>query len=127
MRNIVISDAQDRVTLLSDLEFTFEPTIIGERAVMASGKTVMDVTGIKNKAEIPTGWLSVSDLRKLKAMIARNVTLTVSWPSLEGDRTDECYITMPKFKAFKYGTNGVTQWYGVTLQIEQVGADTVLG
>lgn len=126
MRNITITDGLDRVTLLSDLEFTFEPTVIGERAVMASGKTVMDVTGIKTKATIPTGWLSVADLRKLKAMISRNVTLSVSWPSLDGDRTDECYITMPQFKAFKYGANGVSQWYGVTLEIEQVGADPVL-
>lgn len=127
MRNITITDGMDSVSLLSDLEFTFKPEVVGERAVMASGKTVMDVTGIKFKAVIPTGWLSVADLRTLKAMISRNVTLTVSWPSLDGDRTDECYISLPKFKAFRYGRDGVTQWYGVTLELEQVGVDPIEG
>lgn len=125
MRKITITDGRDSVTLLSDLEFTWTPKILGEKATMASGKTVMDVTGVKNNMEIPTGWLSPADLTKLKRMIARNVTLTVRWPSLEGDRTDECFIDMPVFKSFKYGENGVSQWYGVTLKIEQAGADEI--
>jgi hypothetical protein len=93
---------------------------------MASGRTVMDIVGIKNTLEIPTGWLSPSDLRKLKAMIARNIALTVRWPSVDGDRTDECFVSMPEFKAFKYGAGGVEQWYGVTLEIEQAGTDDVM-
>lgn len=126
MRKITITDGRDAVSLLSDLEFTWSPELIGERAVMASGRTVMDVTGVKNKLEIPTGWLSPADLVKLKRMISRNVTLTVRWPSLEGDREDECFISMPEFRSFKYGESGVEQWYGVTLKLEQAGVDPVL-
>jgi hypothetical protein len=33
---------------------------------------------------------------------------------------------MPEFKAFKYGPDGVEIWYGVTLEIEQVGVDAIL-
>lgn len=123
MRTIRITDGVVSVTLLSDLEFEWTPEVIGERAVMASGKTVMDVVGIKNRLVVPTGWLSAADLITLKAMITNNLTLTVRWPSLDGDRTDVCFVGMPVFKSFKYGADGVEQWYGVTLEIEQVGAD----
>lgn len=126
MRKITISDGYDTVTLLSDLEFTWKPEIIGVRAQMASGRTVMDVSGVKNRAEIPTGWLSPGDLALLKRMITRNIALTVRYPTFDGDRSDLCYIEMPEFKAFKYGADGVSQWYGVTLNIEQQGADEVL-
>ena len=126
MRKITITDGRNTVTLLADLEFTWTPQIIGERATMASGKTVMDVTGVKNFAEIPTGWLSPSDLALLKRMIVQNIALTVSYPTVDGDRSDLCYIEMPEFKAFKYGNDGVEQWYGVTLKIEQQGVDAVL-
>lgn len=126
MRKITITDGVNTVTLLSDLEFKWTPKIIGERATMASGKTVMDVTGIKNAAEIPTGWLSASDLALLKRMIVQNIALTVNYPTVDGDRSDLCYIEMPEFKAFKYGADGVEQWYGVTLKIEQQGVDEVL-
>ena len=127
MRRITITDGADSVLLRSDLEFEWTPEIIGERAVMASGKTVMDVTGVKNKLKIPTGWLSVTDLMRLRQMIIRNAVLRVKWPSLEGDRQDECYVGMPEFKSFKYGADGVEQWYGVTLEIEQAGVDPVQG
>lgn len=126
MRRITITDGADTVLLRSDLEFEWAPEVVGERAVMASGKTVMDVTGIKNKLTVPTGWLSVQDLVKLRQMIVRNAVLTVKWPSLEGDRQDECYVGMPEFKSFKYSEDGVEQWYGVTLEIEQSGVDPVL-
>jgi hypothetical protein len=61
MRKMQITDGRDTVTLLSDLEFSYTPKVLGERATMASGKTVMVVTGIKNILEVPTGWLSVTD------------------------------------------------------------------
>lgn len=125
MRKITITDGVDSVTLLADLEFTWRPQIIGERATMASGKTVMDVVGIKNTLEIPTGWLSPADLSTLKRMITQNIALTVSYPTVGGDRSDLCYIEMPEFKAFKYGADGVTQWYGVTLKMEQQGVEEI--
>lgn len=126
MRRITISDDYGSVTLLSDIEFTWKPQIVGEKATMASGKTVMDVTGVKNKLQVPTGWLSPSDLALLRAMIVRSVVLTVAYPTVDGDKTDLCYVSMPEFKSFKYDENGVSQWYGVTLEIEQVGVDAVL-
>ena len=73
-----------------------------------------------------TGWLSASDLALLKRMIVQNIALTVNYPTVDGDRSDLCYIEMPEFKAFKYGADGVEQWYGVTLKIEQQGVDEVL-
>ena len=125
MRRITISDGTDTVTLLSDIEFTWKPQIMGERATMASGRTVMDITGVKNYAEIPVGWLSPSDLALLKSMIVRNITLTVRYPTFDGDREDSCFIEMPEFKSFKYGADGVSQWYGVTLNLEQEGVDEI--
>ncbi|MBQ3636797.1 MAG: hypothetical protein II953_00405 [Clostridia bacterium] len=123
MRNIVLSDGADTVTLLSDLEFVWRPKLIGERAVMASGRTVADVTGIKHTAEIPVGWLSPEDLSKLVRMIAKNAALTVSYPTAAGDRHDVCFVGMPEFRAFRYGADGVSQWYGVTLSVEQAGVE----
>lgn len=125
MRKITITDGVDSVTLLADLEFTWRPQIIGERATMASGKTVMDVVGIKNTLEIPTGWLSPEDLSTLKRMITQNIALDVAYPGIDGGRVDTCYIEMPEFKAFKYGDDGVTQWYGVTLKMEQQGVEEI--
>lgn len=125
MRKIEITDGTNTVTLLSDLEFTWKPQIIGQKATMASGRTVMDITGIKNYAEIPVGWLSPSDLALLKSMIVRSVTLTVRYPTFDGDREDSCFIKMPEFKAFKYDSSGVSQWYGVTLSLEQEGVDSI--
>ena len=126
MRKISITDGISTVTLLSDLEFTWSPEIIGERDMMASGRTVMDVTGVKNRAEIPVGWLSSADLATLKSMIVRNVTLTIRYPTFDGDREDRCFIEMPEFRSFKYDSDGVSQWYGVTLNIEQEGVDEIL-
>ena len=126
MRNITISDGRDTVVLLSDLEFVWKPKLIGERAVMASGRTVLDVTGIKHTAEIPVGWLSPADLAKLVRMIASNAALTVSYPTAAGDRRDLCFVDMPEFRAFRYGKDGVSQWCGVTLTAEQAGVEEAL-
>lgn len=120
-RKIIITDGEDTVTLLSDLEFTIKPEQIGETAVMASGRTVRDAIGIKNTLEIPTGWLSPADLTVLYRMIAKNQILTVTYPDTDGDHTDDFWITPPERKAFSYGADGVSQWYGVTLSCTQYG------
>ena len=125
MRNITLSDGRDTVVLQSEPEFVWKPVLIGERAVMASGKTVMDVTGIKHTADIPAGWLSPEDLACLMRMIRKSGTLTVRYPTAEGDRRDECFADMPVFRAFRYGEDGVSQWYGVTLHLEQTGVDRI--
>lgn len=88
---------------------------------MASGKTVMDVVGEKITLEIPTGWLSAADLARLKAMIRRSHLLTISYPDVDGDKTDLFFVDHPQYKAFKYGADGVEQWYGVTLTATQYG------
>lgn len=121
MRRITISDSADTVTLLPDLVFTISPETIGTRETMASGKTVMDVVGEKITLEIPTGWLSAADLARLKAMIRRSHLLTISYPDVDGDKTDLFFVDHPQYKAFKYGADGVEQWYGVTLTATQYG------
>lgn len=123
MRRILISDGENTVTLLPDLVFEIRPETIGTTATMASGKTVMDVTGEKITLEIPTGWLSPTDLAMLKSMIRRTHLLTISYPDVDGDKTDLFYVDHPVYKAFKYGADGVEQWYGVTLTATQYGVN----
>lgn len=125
MRRITISDGDNTVTLLPDLVFSISSETVGTREVMASGKTVMDVVGEKIALEIPTGWLSAADLALLKQMIRRSHLLTVSYPDVDGDKTDQFYVDHPVYKAFKYGADGVEQWYGVTLKMEQYGVSGV--
>lgn len=125
MRRITITDGTETITLLPDLVFEIKPETIGTQATMASGKTVMDVVGEKIMLEIPTGWLSPADLAKLKGMIRRSHLLTVSYPDVDGDKTDRFYVNHPVYKAFKYGSGGVEQWYGVTLTMTQYGVTTV--
>nr|DAQ98998.1 MAG TPA: hypothetical protein [Caudoviricetes sp.] len=90
---------------------------------MASGKTVLDKVGTKDVLEIPTGWLPVEDLASLKRMISAGPELTISYPTVEGDKTALFLVNQPVYKSFKYGEDGVTQWYGVTLTAEQQGVD----
>lgn len=125
MRRITISDEYNTVVLLPDLVFTIQPETVGTRETMASGKTVMDIVGEKITLEIPTGWLSASDLALLKAMIRRSHVLTITYPDVDGDKTDAFYVEHPVYKAFKYGADGVEQWYGVTLTATQYGVSAV--
>lgn len=123
MRRITISNGTDSVTLLSDLKFSITPKTVGPSATMASGKTVLDKVGTKDVLEIPTGWLSVEDLATLKRMISAGPELTISYPTVEGGKTTLFLVNQPVYKSFKYGEDGVTQWYGVTLTAEQQGVD----
>lgn len=125
MRKITISDGESTVTLLPDLVFEIRPETVGTTATMASGKTVMDVVGEKVTLEIPTGWLSAADLGKLKAMIRRSHLLEIRYPDVDGDKSDFFFVDHPVYKAFKYGADGVEQWYGVTLTATQYGVTTV--
>lgn len=125
MRRIVITDGVDTVTLLRDLVFTIGRATVGTKAAMASGRTVMDVVGEKISLEVPTGWLSAADLATLRQMISRSHLLTVSYPDVDGDKTEQFYVEHPVYKAFKYGDDGVEQWYGVTLNMEQYGVSGV--
>ena len=119
MRNIKITDGTNTVTLLSDLKFTITPEFVGTTATMASGKTVRDIVGVKNTLTVPTGWLSAADLSLLRQMIYKSHILMVMYPDLDGDKTAEFYIEPPELKSFKYGADGVEQWCGVTLKMEQ--------
>ena len=125
MRRITISDGFSIVTLLPDLVFTISPQTVGTRETMASGRTVMDVVGEKITLEIPTGWLSAADLALLKSMIRRTHVLTISYPDVDGEKSDLFFVDHPVYKAFKYGADGVEQWYGVTLTATQYGVSTV--
>lgn len=118
MRKMRITDGKRSVTLLSDLEFTITPKMVGVTQTMASGRTVTDYVGTKTFLTVPTGWLSASDLLILRRMIRENHVLTVEYPDLDGDKVGAFMVTEPAYKAFKYGDDGVTQWYGVTLSME---------
>lgn len=128
-RQIKITDGESTVVLLKDLVFTIAPKRIGTTAAMASGKTVLDIVGYKNELSIPTGWLSAEDLAKLRRMIISSPLLTVTYPSLDGDVTEDFIFDMPEFKVFKYGSkegvSGVYQWYGVTLNAVQQGVVSI--
>lgn len=124
MRQITITNGTDTVTLLKDIVFKIHPEIIAQRAKMASGKTVEDTAGEKVHLEIPTGWLSSADLAKLRVMIRRDRLLTVSYPDVDGEKTEQFLVDSPEYKTFKYGENGVDIWYGVTLTMEAYGVVT---
>lgn len=106
------------MTLLSDLEFTITPQMVGTTATMASGRTVTDYVGTKLMLTVPTGWLSAADLALLRRMIRASRALTVQYPDLDGDKTGTFLVSEPAYRAFKYGADGVEQWYGVTLAME---------
>lgn len=125
MRRIAITDGENVVVLLTDLEFEIKPEFIGETATMASGRAVRDHVGIKNTLVIPTGWLSPEDLAILSRMIARGQVLTISYPDVDGDHEDEFWVDPPVRKSFSYGPDGVKQWYGVELKAVQYGVSTV--
>lgn len=124
MRRISITDGEQTVVLLTDLEFEIKPEFVGEIATMASGRTVRDHVGIKNTLVIPTGWLSRDDLALLTRMISRGQILTIRYPDVDGDHDDEFWLDPPVRRAFSYGTDGVKQWYGVELTAEQYGVTT---
>lgn len=113
-----ITDGVRSVTLMSDLEFTITPKMIGVTQTMASGRRVTDYVGTKTFLTVPTGWLSADHLMTLRRMIREKHVLTVRYPDLDGDKIGEFFVEEPAYKAFKYGADGVTQWYGVTLSME---------
>lgn len=125
MRRISITDGEQTVVLLTDLEFEIKPEFVGETATMASGRTVRDHVGIKNTLVIPTGWLSRDDLALLTRMIAHGQILTIRYPDVDGDHDDEFWLDPPVRRAFSYGTDGVKQWYGVELTAYQYGVSAV--
>lgn len=125
MREISITDGENTVVLLADLEFEIRPEFVGETATMASGRVVRDHVGVKNGLVIPTGWLSPENLALLNRMIARGQVLTIRYPDVDGDHEDEFWVDPPVRRAFSYGADGVKQWYGVELTAQQYGVSTV--
>lgn len=125
MRRISITDGENTVILLKDLEFEIKPEFVGETAVMASGRTVRDHVGIKNTLHIPTGWLSPADLNLLNRMIGAGQVLTIRYPDVDGDHEEEFWVDPPVRRSFSYGPDGVKQWYGVELTAYQYGVSTV--
>lgn len=118
MRNIVITNGRDTVTLLPAIHYEIVPEEIGTSATMASGRKVFDFVGTKNKLKVPTGWLSSSDLAKLREMIHTDHLLTITYEVPEGERTDLFLVNQPKLKTFRYDEAGVDLWCGVTLEAD---------
>ena len=115
MRSITISDGVNVITLLKDLEFTVSQEFVGSQADMASGRTVMDIVGVKTVLDIPVGYLSREDISILRDMINTKHILKITYPDLDGDVTDDFYVEPLVLRSFKYGSDGVDVWYGFSL------------
>lgn len=122
--HIIITDGADTLHLLPEIEFDIVPVEVAHAATMASGREVRDWIGYRNTLNIPTGWLSASDLALLNRMIRVSHALTVTYPTPEGDRTSVFYFTLPTMRAFQYGSGG-SVWYGVTLTASESEVHTV--
>ncbi len=120
-RQITITNGEDEVSLMCDLEFTVKTQRLGGEYVTMGGKTVLDVFGYRKSLIIPTGWLSNLNLALLTQMISKCPKLTVTYPDVDGDKTEDFIFEMPIKKAFRYDGSGVERWYGVTL--EAVGGE----
>ena len=121
MRNIVLSDGIDTVTLLSDLVFELRPLEISKIATMASGREVKDIVGYKDVLEIPVGYLSLDNMTTLRTMINRNKgLLSISYPTPTGDQIGQFLVEQPAYTPFAYDENGVSVWKGVTIRATSV-------
>lgn len=122
-RRISITDGTDTVTLSKDLEFTIQPEDIGASATMADGSTVLDIVGVKNVLTVPVGWLSRTDVSKLRRMINTKHILSVTYPDIDGDKTSNFLISQPEYKAMKYTDDGADIWLGMELVMTQQGVE----
>ena len=121
MRNIVLSDGIDTITLLSDLVFELRPLEISKIATMASGREVKDIVGYKDVLEIPVGYLSLDNMTTLRTMINRNKgLLSISYPTPTGDQIGQFLVEQPAYTPFTYDENGVSVWKGVTIRATSV-------
>lgn len=124
VRNIILSDGTDTITLLSDLVFDLHAEEISKTATMASGRLVKDIVGYKDVLEIPVGYLSLPDMSKLKSMINRSKGLIeISYPTPTGDVTKQFLVEQPTYTTFAYDDNGVSVWKGVTISATAVEVD----
>lgn len=116
MRNIIITDNTDTITLRNDLMFEIQPEEISRSATMASGRLVKDVIGYKPVLKIPVGYLSLDNMSLLRNMIKRNNGLiSISYPTPNGDITQQFMVEQPTYTTFSYDGNGVAVWQGVTI------------
>lgn len=115
MRNIIITDGTNTVTLRNDLVYQIEYEEVGTTKTMASGKIVKDIVGFRPVLNIPTGYVALNDIQTLKRMINSGKFLKITYPGVEGDEARLFAVSSPVFKSFKYGEDGVSVWYGVEL------------
>lgn len=121
VRNIIITDGLDTITLLNDLVFELSPEEISKIETMASGRLVKDIVGYKDVLKIPVGYLSVTDMSKLRDMIKRNKgLLEISYPSPTGDMVGQFLVEQPTYTTFAYDEDGVSVWKGVTINATSV-------
>lgn len=126
VRNIILSDGTDTITLLSDLVFDLHTEEISKTATMASGRLVKDIVGYKDVLEIPVGYLSLSDMSKLRKMIAQSKGLIeISYPTPTGDVTKQFLVEQPTYTSFAYDDDGVSVWKGVTITGAAVEVDEI--
>lgn len=121
VRSIIFTDGVETVTLLRDIEFELRPSEISKSATMASGRLVKDIVGYKDVLEIPVGYLSLTDMAKLRDMIKRNKgLLEISYPTPNGDRVAQFLVEQPAYTPFDYDEDGVSVWKGVTIYATSV-------
>lgn len=116
MRNIIISDGAESVALRNDLVFEIEHEEVGKIKQMASGKLKKEVIGIRPVLNIPSGYVELKDLQRLKRMIMSGKFLRIEYPGVDGKESGLFAVEPPVFKSFKYDENGVSVWYGVELK-----------
>ena len=116
LRNIIISNGSTSVELKNDLVYELKYEEVSVKKTMASGKRVKDIVGYRPVLVIPSGYVELNDIVQLKNMINSGEFLRVTYPGVCGDETRLFEIAPPVFKSFKYGSDGVSVWYGVTLK-----------
>lgn len=121
MRNIVISDGTNSVTLKSDLIFTLSYEDVSTETVMASGRICIDVVGVRPVLTVPVGWISPADLVVLKNMINTRHILDVTYPSIGGVESGKFIVSQPTYKTCRYTDNGVDIWLGMELTMRGQG------
>ena len=122
-RRISITNGADTVTLSKDLVFSLQPENVGASAVMADGSTVLDIVGVKNVLTVPVGWLTRTEVSKLRSMINTAHVLSVTYPDIDGDKTADFLIDQPQYRAMRYTDDGADIWLGMELVMTQQGVE----
>lgn len=88
--------------------------------VMASGKIVKDVIGMRKTVSAAYGYVPAADIVKLNAIVSECGFHKVTYPGIGGDETSYFSISQIGYTAFKF-IDGVAMWSDVQLVLEAQG------